>query len=340
MWSPTGRRRSSAACTRTAGGGEHGECDEPDGRGGRVRTAGSARPRGCRRRVHAVTVVNRRRHPEICRASGPAGRIRTSLADDSRAAQSKTPLAIVEVAASARAVKTGAADLADRGILRGRQPGELGEVTREPQRGVVPPPRGARAPGRSAPDGPPASAASSAASARLGSGLQVRRIAVPPPAVQPPDAADDELRLVVDRLQVRAIARGPRGAAPCAGCRRAAPPRSSLRSSGRRGSPGTARCPSAPKRTRSAPMTGSPWPGRRISARRAGHPPQRRGPLCGIALDLLGVAGVRAGPDEQVAAGHRTFEDGIHVTVWSSVSPFSWRRWKAWPPTSRSSVEA
>ena len=32
------------------------------------------------------------------------------------------------------------------------------------------------------------------------------------------------------------------------------------------------------------------------------HPAQRRRPLGGVALDLLGVAGVRARPDEQVAA--------------------------------------
>ena len=55
-------------------------------------------------------------------------------------------------------------------------------------------------------------------------------------------------------------------------------------------------------RTRSAPMTGKPWPGRRNSASSVQHAAQRGGPLPRVALDLLGVAGVGGGPDEEVAA--------------------------------------
>ena len=50
---------------------------------------------------------------------------------------------------------------------------------------------------------PPASAHSSAARARSAGRLEVRRVAVPPPAVQAPDVAHDELRLVVHGLEVR-----------------------------------------------------------------------------------------------------------------------------------------
>ena len=85
-------------------------------------------------------------------------------------------------------------------------------------------------------------------------------------------------------------------------------------------------------RTRSAPITGNPWPGRRNSASRRQHAPQRLGPLPRVALHLLRVAGVGGGPDEEVAAAEHP-RAACQVTVWSSVSPFSWRRAKSTPPT-------
>ena len=55
-------------------------------------------------------------------------------------------------------------------------------------------------------------------------------------------------------------------------------------------------------RTRSAPTTGKPWPGSRTSGSSADHLAQGDGPLPGVALHLLGVAGVGRRPDEEVAA--------------------------------------
>ena len=53
------------------------------------------------------------------------------------------------------------------------------------------------------------------------------------------------------------------------------------------------------------------------------HPAEGLGPLQGVALDLLGIAGVGRGPDEQVAAAQHP-GSGNQVQVWSSVSPLAW----------------
>ena len=55
-------------------------------------------------------------------------------------------------------------------------------------------------------------------------------------------------------------------------------------------------------RTRSAPMTGKPWPGQEELGVQLEHAAQGGRPLPGVALHLLGIAGVGRGPDEEVAA--------------------------------------
>ena len=78
--------------------------------------------------------------------------------------------------------------------------GELGEVTGESQ--VT------RSRDLAGPFGQPACAARERCELRRqrgrGRGLEVRRVAVVPAAVEAPDVAHDELRLVVDRPEVRA----------------------------------------------------------------------------------------------------------------------------------------
>ena len=130
-------------------------------------------------------------------------------------------------------------------------------------------------------------------------GLEVRRVAVPPAAVEAPHVAHDELGLVVERPQVRlaqqVVGRPDRRARS----RRASPRRSS---SPARRRPG-ARALSAAVVEHAADALAA---GDRQAVGRQqqlglvrGHLAQRDGPLVRVALHLLRVAGVGEVPDER-----------------------------------------
>ena len=133
-------------------------------------------------------------------------------------------------------------------------------------------------------------------------GQQVVGLAVVPAAVEPPDVAHDELRMVVDRPQVRLVEQVRRhlDLVQHAVERRArVHQRQRLRS---RATRAARRCRCSAVRTRAGAedrqaVAGQQRLGAERRPSRAAPPPTRRG----VALHLLRVAGVRRRPDEEVA---------------------------------------
>ena len=173
------------------------------------------------------------------------------------------------------------------------------------------PPAGGRRPRRSpasstarraSTSAPPASPASSAASGRLGCGLEMGGVAVVPAAVQAPHVAHDELRVVVDRTKV-----GPReqfrGAATVWMMSSSRAPSFMSASVWAARESSRVAVSRRTARTRSAPAMGRPWPGSSSSGAgsSAAISPQRDRPVLRVALHLLRIPGVGGAPDDQVA---------------------------------------
>ena len=135
----------------------------------------------------------------------------------------------------------------------------------------------------------------------LGRGLERGRVPVPPAAVEPPDVADDELGLVIDRPQVRPgfqVGGRPHGvdgvvqaAAAVHHLERLIDERFKQRGGVGEGLPDPV-----------GADDGQAVPWQQVLGSQPGHPPQRARPFPRVALYLLRIAGVRRRPDEQVAA--------------------------------------
>jgi len=133
----------------------------------------------------------------------------------------------------------------------------------------------------------------------FGSRLQGRRVAIPPPAVAPPEVVHDELRFVVEALEV-----GPLGQVRWYGDGVDRLVESRARVEERHGllDQGLEQLGRFAERE-ADPITAEdrqPVAWKEHLGVEAGHLPQRRRPLGGVALDLLWVPRVRGDPDEQV----------------------------------------
>ncbi len=131
--------------------------------------------------------------------------------------------------------------------------------------------------------------------------LEPGGVAVVPAPVEAPDVADHELGLVVGGAEVGQVGESvgdPHGVDDLvergAGVHHAPPWRATRPSR-------AGRCRRARRRCGRAPAIGRPWAGQEQLGLEGDHPAQRDRPVGGVALHLLGVAGVGEHPDEQVA---------------------------------------
>ncbi len=136
----------------------------------------------------------------------------------------------------------------------------------------------------------------------------MRGVAVVPAAVQPPDVAHDELRLIVVRLQVRTAGQRLRGFHGV----------DDLVEAGARVHHLQGLLDQAVQVVRRVgqrlPYSARPGDGQAVAGQQhlrvqGGHLPQRDRPLVGVPLHLLRVPGVRGDPDEQVTGQQ-------HAALW------------------------